>query len=383
MWRSVASNALTFLIILFLGVGIAGLWAKNEYTQAGPLDQGICLRVAPGSKFYDTADDLKKQGAISSASLFRIGAEYQGKSNQLKAGSFLIPAAASMDQVVDLITKGGANTCGTEIVYRIGVASTTVQVRELDPATERFVERAEFKMGDNAPSEYTRVLDAMATRHRITMAEGVTSWQVVQAINGIEVLQGDITEIPAEGTLAPYSYEVASGDTRASVIADMVTRQTSILDQAWTNRAADLPLKSKQEALILASIIEKETSVPDERGLVSSVFINRLNQGMPLQTDPTVIYGITKGQGVLGRGLRRSELRGQTPWNTYVIRGLPPTPIANPGPDAIAAAVNPDDSRYIFFVADGTGGHAFAETLAEHNANVAKWRQIEAERATD
>ncbi len=383
MWRSVASNALTFLIVLFLGVGIAGLWAKNEYMQAGPLDQGICLRVAPGSKFYDTADDLKKQGAISSASLFRIGAEYNGKANQLKAGSFLIPAAASMDQVVDLITKGGANTCGTEIVYRIGVASTTVQVRELDPATERFVERAAFKMGDDAPSDYTRVLDAMATRHRIAMAEGVTSWQVVQAINGIEVLQGDITEIPAEGTLAPFSYEVASGDTRASVIADMVARQTSILDQAWTNRAADLPLKSKEEALILASIIEKETSVPDERGLVSSVFINRLNQGMPLQTDPTVIYGITKGQGVLGRGLRRSELRGQTPWNTYVIRGLPPTPIANPGADAIAAAVNPDDSRYIFFVADGTGGHAFAETLAEHNANVAKWRQIEAERATD
>jgi UPF0755 protein len=383
MWRSVASNALTFLIVLFLGVGIAGLWAKNEYMQAGPLDQGICLRVAPGSKFYDTADDLKKQGAISSASLFRIGAEYNGKANQLKAGSFLIPAAASMDQVVDLITKGGANTCGTEIVYRIGVASTTVQVRELDPATERFVERAAFKMGDDAPSDYTRVLDAMATRHRIAMAEGVTSWQVVQAINGIEVLQGDITEIPAEGTLAPFSYEVASGDTRASVIADMVARQTSILDQAWTNRAADLPLKSKEEALILASIIEKETSVPDERGLVSSVFINRLNQGMPLQTDPTVIYGITKGQGVLGRGLRRSELRGQTPWNTYVIRGLPPTPIANPGADAIAAAVNPDDSRYIFFVADGTGGHAFAKTLAEHNANVAKWRQIETERATD
>jgi len=383
MWRSVASNALTFLIVLFLGVGIAGLWAKNEYMQAGPLDQGICLRVAPGSKFYDTADDLKKQGAISSASLFRIGAEYNGKANQLKAGSFLIPAAASMDQVVDLITKGGANTCGTEIVYRIGLASTTVQVRELDPATERFVERAAFKMGDDAPSDYTRVLDAMATRHRIAMAEGVTSWQVVQAINGIEVLQGDITEIPAEGTLAPFSYEVASGDTRASVIADMVARQTSILDQAWTNRAADLPLKSKEEALILASIIEKETSVPDERGLVSSVFINRLNQGMPLQTDPTVIYGITKGQGVLGRGLRRSELRGQTPWNTYVIRGLPPTPIANPGADAIAAAVNPDDSRYIFFVADGTGGHAFAKTLAEHNANVAKWRQIEAERATD
>ena len=130
----------------------------------------------------------------------------------------------------------------------------------------------------------------------------------------------------------------------------------------------------------MASIIEKETSIAKERGLVSSVFINRLNQGMPLQTDPTVIYGITKGQGILGRGLRQSELKKDTPWNTYTNRGLPPTPIANPGRDAINAAVNPETSDYIFFVADGTGGHAFAKTLAEHNANVAKWRKIEAEK---
>jgi len=147
------------------------------------------------------------------------------------------------------------------------------------------------------------------------------------------------------------------------------------------DRVEDLPIATPEEALILASIIEKETSVPDERRQVSSVFVNRLNRGMRLQTDPTVIYGVTNGRGVLGRGIRQSELRDENPWNTYVIDGLPPTPIANPGRAAIEAAVNPDTTPYVFFVADGTGGHAFSETLEEHNRNVAIWRQIEAERA--
>jgi UPF0755 protein len=153
------------------------------------------------------------------------------------------------------------------------------------------------------------------------------------------------------------------------------------LAEAWANRQDGLPLNSPAEALILASIIEKETSVADERRLVSGVFINRLNRGMRLQTDPTVIYGVTEGRGILGRGLRRSELDRETPWNTYVITGLPPTPIANPGRAAIEAAVNPENTDYIFFVADGTGGHAFAATLDEHNRNVAEWRRIEAQRA--
>ncbi|MCL4107611.1 UNVERIFIED_CONTAM: hypothetical protein GTU68_022072 [Idotea baltica] len=161
----------------------------------------------------------------------------------------------------------------------------------------------------------------------------------------------------------------------------MAARQESILADAWAARSDGLPLQSAEEALILASIIEKETGVASERRQVSSVFINRLNQGMRLQTDPTVIYGITKGEGILGRGLRQSELRGQTPYNTYVIDGLPPTPIANPGRASILAALDPDDTDFIFFVADGTGGHAFARTLAEHNSNVARWREIEAERA--
>ena len=162
----------------------------------------------------------------------------------------------------------------------------------------------------------------------------------------------------------------------------MRATQQDILTEAWENRAQGLPLASAEEALILASIIEKETAVSDERRQVASVFVNRLNRGMRLQTDPTVIYGITRGEGVLGRGLRQSELRGETPWNTYVIEGLPPTPIANPGQASIEAALNPDTTEFIFFVADGTGGHAFATNLDDHNSNVARWREIEAERAS-
>jgi UPF0755 protein len=160
-------------------------------------------------------------------------------------------------------------------------------------------------------------------------------------------------------------------------------RQTADLAEAWAARAEGLPYKTPEEAMIMASIVEKETGIPEERQQVASVFINRLAQGMKLQTDPTVIYGITKGEGILGRGLRQSELRRETPWNTYVIDGLPQTPIANPGQAAIEAALNPDTTKYLFFVADGTGGHAFAETLEAHNENVAKWRAIEAERGEE
>ena len=163
----------------------------------------------------------------------------------------------------------------------------------------------------------------------------------------------------------------------------MQDRQSRILTDLWAARDTTVPLQSADEALILASIVEKETAIAEERGQVASVFVNRLNQGMRLQTDPTVIYGITNGQGALGRGLRQSALRRETPYNAYVIDGLPPTPIANPGREAIAAALNPDSTDYLFFVADGTGGHAFAETLAEHNENVSRWREIEAQRQSE
>jgi UPF0755 protein len=199
----------------------------------------------------------------------------------------------------------------------------------------------------------------------------------------MDILEGDPGERPPEGMLAPDSYEVTPGDERAAILAEMQERQVLRINAAWEGRSADAAVETPEEMLILASIIEKETGVAEERGQVASVFTNRLKRGMRLQTDPTVIYGVTQGEGVLGRGLRQSELRRVTPWNTYVIEGLPPTPIANPGFASLEAAVNPDETDYLFFVADGTGGHAFAETLAEHNRNVVKWRQIEAERSSD
>lgn len=382
MWRHIASNALTvFIIGLFILAG-AIAWGGKQYSGPGPLSSAICLKVAPGSNMSRVSDNLVDQGAISSGLIFNIGVDYAEKSSQLKAGSFLVPEQASMEEIVDIVTRGGQNTCGTEVVYRIGVNRTTVQVRELDPASGNYTEVASFNPAEvDTPVEYTAVREASDTQYRVAVAEGVTSWQITDALNSLDVLDGDITGVPPEGSLAPNSYSFTPGSPASEIIAKMLTDQSRIIEQAWAGRAEDLPLESPEEMLILASIIEKETAVADERRQVSSVFINRLNQGMRLQTDPTVIYGITNGEGVLGRGLRQSELRAETPWNTYVIPALPPTPIANPGRASIEAAVNPDSTDYIFFVADGTGGHAFATNLDDHNRNVAVWRQIEAERA--
>ncbi len=381
MWRAVASNAVTFLIVALFLLGGVILWGQKEYNAAGPLDQQICVRVKSGSSMARVSRDLEEQKAISNGTLLRLGAEYTDKSSKLKAGSFLVPAGASMSEIVDIVTRGGASTCGTEVVYRIGVTRSEVQVRELDPSTSRFVEKASFdpKAEGERPAAFVKVREQGDTRYRIALAEGVTSWQVVDALRGVDVLEGEIKEIPPEGSLAPDSYEVREGESRVALLEEMQEKQSAWLGAAWEARAADLPLANEEEALVLASIIEKETGIAAERRQVASVFINRLNKGMKLQTDPTVIYGITKGQGVLGRGLRRSELRRETAWNTYVIPALPPTPIANPGRASIEAALNPDSTDFIFFVADGTGGHAFAATLEEHNRNVAEWRKIEAE----
>jgi UPF0755 protein len=218
------------------------------------------------------------------------------------------------------------------------------------------------------------------TRIRLAIAEGTTSWQVVEALKAIDFLTGDIAQIPAEGTLAPDSYEIKAGDLRQDLLERMLQAQERRLAEVWAQRSDITPVETMEELLILASIIEKETGVADERFTVASVFANRLQKGMPLQTDPTVIYGVTRGQGPLGRGLRKSELRKDTPWNTYVNRGLPPTPIANPGLASLQAALKPAATDFIFFVADGTGGHAFAVTLKDHNRNVAAWRKIEASR---
>jgi len=382
MWRHIASNALTFFILsLFLVAGFIG-WSTKQFGNPGPLTEAICLQVDRGSNMRRVSDQLAQQGAISSPSIFRIGADYSDKSDQLKAGSFLVPEAATMAEILDAVTRGGASTCGTEVVYRIGVTRTQIQVRELDPATNRFIEVAVFDPAvEDEPAEYLSVREETDTRYRVAMAEGVTSWQVKTALNGMSLLTEPVETTPAEGSLAPDSYEFTPGAEVAGILSQMTERQERVLADAWANRSENLPIATPEEALILASIVEKETGLAEERRQVASVFINRLNQGMKLQTDPTVIYGVTKGEGILGRGLRRSELRRETPWNTYVIPALPPTPIANPGKAAIEAALNPDGSEFIFFVADGTGGHAFAVTLADHNRNVAVWRAIEAERS--
>lgn len=381
MWRALASNALTVLVVgLFLMGGVV-LWGQSQYTSDGPLETAICLQVRPGSNMTRVSQELEDQGAISSGLIFRLAADYADKSQQLKAGSFLVREGSSMEHIVDEITRSGASTCGTEIEYRIGVTRMQTRVRELNPATLDFDEVALFVIGEEeAPEIYNEKRGEADTRYRISLAEGVTSWQVVESLKAMDVLTGEVAELPAEGMLAPDSYEVTPGEDRNAILEDMKEKQQLRINAAWEGRQDGLPLNSPEEMLILASIIEKETGVAEERGQVASVFVNRLNQGMRLQTDPTVIYGVTKGQGSLGRGLRQSELRRVTPWNTYVIDGLPPTPIANPGLASLEAAVAPDETSYVFFVADGTGGHAFAETLQEHNRNVAKWREIEAER---
>ena len=379
MWRNIASNALTlFIVILVLMSGLLTM-ARQMYQEPGPLVQSVCFKVERGATLSAVSQGLAQAGAIRDARIFRIGANYGGQADDLKFGSYLLRPGASMVDIAAVVTQGGQSTCGQEVNYIIGVASAQVVLQKLDPATDRYVEVVKFNPGvDAVPVEYTEAATDSDLRWRVTLAEGVTSWNVVEALKAADFLAGEVAEVPLEGVLAPESYDVVKGADRAELLAQMAARQTATLAELWATRAAGLPYETPQEALIMASIVEKETGIAAERKQVASVFLNRLAQGMKLQTDPTVIYGVTKGQGILGRGLRQSELRRETPWNTYVIDGLPATPIANPGRLSIEAALNPDTTPYIFFVADGTGGHAFAVTLEEHNINVAKWRAIEA-----
>lgn len=324
--RNVAANVLSVLIVLGLVLLVALGVAKREFSGPGPHEQEVTILLPRGAGLRDTAQILKDEGAIDNAMLFRLGARYRGEARDIRYGEYRIAPRASMAEILAKLVSGD-----------------TVQ-------------------------------------HPITVAEGLTSWQVVELLRENEVLTGEIETVPDEGSLAPETYHVERGQTRAQVLRRMQEKQSQILAEAWESRASDLPLESAEEALILASIVEKETGVPEERARVASVFLNRLERGMRLQSDPTVVYGITEGKGPLGRGLRRSELDRETPYNTYAVAGLPPTPIANPGRDAIMAVVNPDETDFLYFVADGSGGHVFAETLAEHNRNVAEWRQIERER---
>jgi UPF0755 protein len=387
MWRHLASNALTLMLVLmFLGGGLIS-WGVSQYRAPGPLVAPICLRVEGGANMIEVRDDLAARGAVAQGWIFGAGAEYAGKSEQLKAGSFLIPAGASPAEIVDIVTRGGASTCGTQVIYTVGVFETLARVRDLDPESGDYVEVVRFApLSETAPEEYIEVRANPDTQYTVQVIEGVTSWQVVTALNALDILEGDVETIPAEGTLAPESYGVLPGTEVEAVIARMASAQAEILAQAWANRADGVPVETPEEALVLASIVEKETAIAEERPLVSSVLVNRIRQGMRLQFDPTIIYGITRGVGLLDRpisnadidGVTEARVHGEILYNTYQIDGLPAGPIANPGRAAIEAALNPAETEYLFFVADGSGGHAFATNLDDHNANVARLRALEA-----
>jgi len=382
MWRSIASNALSVAVVMLVAMAGALGWARGEFTGPGPLSDTIFFEVKRGASLRTVSSDLHEAGAIDSAMIFRLGADYTDRAGALKFGNYEIPPEASMEQILEILTRGGRSTYRYVANFVIrNDATGELRLVERDPDSGTVDVVARYSAGEPVPELMAGLIENRTPiAYRVVVPEGLTSWQVIEALKGADFLTGEVAERPAEGTLAPDSYEVRPGDLRTELVAEMVTAQERILAEAWENRAPGLPVKTPQEALILASLVEKETGVPEERRQVASVFVNRLNKGMKLQTDPTVIYGITKGEGILGRGLRRSELARETPWNTYVIKSLPPTPIANPGKAAIEAALDPVDTDYIFFVADGSGGHAFAETLAEHNRNVAEWRKIEAQR---
>ncbi|WP_415011229.1 endolytic transglycosylase MltG [Amaricoccus sp.] len=329
MMRHVAANALTLLIVGLVVLFGLITWGQSQFRAPGPLAAPADFVVDKGETFASVSDKLLAQGVISNATILRIGARYAHLDGSLKFGEYQIPAGASMEDVLKLLNAGG------NIV------------------------------------------------RQIVVPEGLTSAQVVAMVEARDDLVGTVTATPPEGMLAPAGYDVQRGDDRTALLARMQAEQERILAAAWAGRAPDLPLKSPDELLTLASIVEKETGVATERARVASVFVNRLKRGMRLQTDPTVIYGITNGAAPLGRGLRASELAAPTPFNTYIVAGLPPTPIANPGADAIEAAAHPEKTDFLYFVADGTGGHVFASTLDAHNRNVAAWRKIEAQRIAE
>lgn len=331
--RHIAANVLTLLIIALAGIAGLVAWAQNQFERPGPLPEAVAFEVRAGDRMRAVSERLEAEGIVRDARLFRLAARYTGDDARLRFGDYLVPAGASMKEVMALITSG-------------------------------------------------RALALM-----ITIPEGWATWQVIERLNAEELLSGEIGEWPAEGSLAPDTYAFTRGESRESLIRRMQQAQERILAEAWENRADGLPITTAEEALILASIIEKEAGGPGELAKVASVFYNRMARRMRFQMDATIIYGITRGEGPFGREITRSDIDGVTErrrhggvlFNTYQIDGLPPTPIANPGRAAILAALQPAETPYLYFVADGTGGHAFAMTLEEHNRNVRAWRQIRAE----
>jgi UPF0755 protein len=284
-----------------------------------------------------------------------------------KAKVVNIPKGSSTIDIANRLNEQGV--VDSSIITMLGITAVRYTF-DVDPKAGEY----EFAAGSSLIDVLRKIKTGRTLFYKVSMPEGFTSWQVMERLKANEVLVGEITNPPAEGELLPDTYLFNRGGTRQSIIDQMNTAQEKFIEKLWPTRAEGLPLKTPEEALILASIVEKETGQADERAQVAAVFVNRLRRGMRLQSDPTIIYGITRGQGKLDRPIRRSDIRQKTDYNTYQIDGLPPTPIANPGRASIEAVLNPVETEHLYFVADGTGGHVFARTLAEHNANVRKWR---------
>jgi UPF0755 protein len=323
--------------VLLLAVAVAvgtGWWGWQRYGAPGPSAAETTLVVARGSGVQAIARQLAEAGVVHSpydvlvaVKARRLLADAglfpgEGDGRGLRAGEYAFPAGVSLRGVLDLLETG------------------------------RTVIR------------------------RFTVPEGLTSWQIVELLKADPALTGEIASIPADGTLLPETYHYSFGDSRAELVTRMEQAMRRLLAEAWEGRAPDLPVTTPAQAVILASIVEKETAVAAERPKVAGVFTNRLRLRMKLQSDPTVIYALTGGKGPLDRELTRADWRLEHPYNTYHVAGLPPGPIANPGGESIRAVLNPARHDYLYFVADGTGGHAFAETLDQHNRNVVAWRRI-------
>ena len=303
--------------------------------------------------------------AVASGGLLWFFATIEGPLAKAKVVN--IPKGSS---TIDIATRlGELGVVDSSIMTMLGITAVRYTF-DIDPKAGEY----EFAAGSSLIDVLRKIKTGRTLSYKVSMPEGFTSWQVAERLKANEVLVGEIENPPSEGELLPDTYLFARGSTRQSIIDQMNSAQKKFIEKKWPTRADGLPFKTPEEALILASIVEKETGQADERAQVAAVFVNRLKRGMRLQSDPTIIYGITRGQGKLDRPIRRSDIRKKTDYNTYQIDGLPPTPIANPGRASIEAVLNPVETKHLFFVADGTGGHVFAKTLAEHNANVKKWR---------
>nr|WP_090672617.1 endolytic transglycosylase MltG [Aureimonas jatrophae] len=327
----IAMNFL-FTIALFLAIGAGALlwWGKGQFEGRGPLAAEATYLVPRGGGLDGIANGLERAGIISNASIFEYGVRLEGAGGQLKAGEYAFAPGASMRDVMETLRDGDA------------------------------------------------------ILHAVTVPEGWTVAQIYARLAAEEALAGDLPPMVPEGTLLPETYRFTRGQSRAEIVQQMSAAQSKLVQDIWADRAPNLPISDVGQFVTLASIVEKETGIASERPHVASVFVNRLRKNMRLQSDPTIIYGIWGGAGKPpNEPIRQSHIQGETPYNTYVIRGLPPGPIANPGRAALEAVAHPLDTDDLYFVADGTGGHAFASTLDQHNVNVRRYRAIERQTAND